>query len=336
MRAVWYERKGPAREVLTLGEMPDPSPGPGEVRIAVRCSAVNPTDTKARGGSRGNLVMPFARIIPHQDGSGVIDAVGAGVPPSRVGERVWVYEAQLQRPFGTAAAFATVPAEKAIPLPAGVGFADGACLGVPALTAHRCVHADGSVAGQTVLVTGGAGAVGFYAIQFARHDGARVFATVSSEAQREIALRAGAHVAIDRHRESVTEVIRGHHGGRKRCVDRIVDVAFGANLAVSLELLQPRGIIASYASDAEPEPRIPFWPLLALDATVRFVLVYVMGREAHEAAVAKTTAGLKDGWLRHNVATVLPLENIAEAHEAVERRALNGKVVLEVAAGQED
>ena len=334
MRAVWYERKGFAREVLTVGEMPDPAPGAGEVRIAVRASAVNPTDTKARGGSRGNLVMPFPRIIPHQDGAGVIDAVGPGVPASRIGERVWVYEAQLQRPFGTAAAFATVPAEKAIPLPEAVGFAEGACLGVPALTAHRCVHADGSVAGQTVLVTGGSGAVGFYAIQFARHDGARVFATVSNQAQREIALRAGAHVAIDRHRESVPEVIRGHHGGRARCVDRIVDVAFGANFAVSLELLRPRGVIATYASDAEPEPRIAFWPMLALDATVRFVLVYVMGREAHEAAIAKTTAGLTDGWLRHNIAAVMPLERIAEAHEAVERRAVNGKVVLDLAAGR--
>jgi acetyl-CoA acetyltransferase len=167
MRVVWYERKGPAREVLQHGELPTPEPGAGEVRVRVHASGINPSDTKNRSGWGGNTAMPFPRVIPHQDGAGVIDAVGAGVPAARVGERVWVYEAQLGRPFGTAAEWVVVPAEKAVRLPAGTDFAAGACLGVPAMTAHYAVFADGPVQGQTILVTGGAGAVGNYAVQWA-------------------------------------------------------------------------------------------------------------------------------------------------------------------------
>ena len=168
MRAAWYDRKGPAREVLVVGELDRPAPGPGEVLVRVRASAVNPSDTKGRGGARGNLAMPFARIVPHQDGAGVIEAVGDGVPAGRVGERVWLHEAQLERPFGTAAEYVALPAHRAVPLPDGTSFAEGACLGIPAMTAHRCVFADGPVEGKTILVTGGAGAVGHYAIQFAQ------------------------------------------------------------------------------------------------------------------------------------------------------------------------
>src|SRR5918997_2535254 len=178
MQAVWYERNGPAREVLQFGEMPDPEPGPGEVRVRIHASGVNPSDWKTRSGLRP---MTFPRVIPHSEGAGVIDRVGVGVPASRVGDRVWTWNAQWKRPFGTAAEFVVLPAEQAVPLPEGPSFDEGACLGIPALTAHRAVTIDGSVEGQTVLVAGGAGAVGHYATQFARLLGAaQVLSTVSS------------------------------------------------------------------------------------------------------------------------------------------------------------
>jgi NADPH2:quinone reductase len=322
MRAVWYEKKGPAREVLVAGEMPTPQPAAGEVLVAIRASAVNPSDTKGRGGARGNVAMPFPRIIPHQDGAGVIEAVGDGVDPARIGQRVWLYETQLGRPFGTAADYATVPAAKAVPLPEGVSFEDGACLGVPAMTAHRCVFADGPVAGQTVLVTGGAGAVGFYAIQFARQGGARVIATVSNAEQAEVARRAGADLVVDRKTQDVAAAVG------ERSVDRIVEVAFGANLDAILKVLKPRGVVATYASDAEPEPKLPFWSFVGLDATIRFVLVYVMSEAAHAEAADYVTHALREGWLKHNIASVLPFEAVVEAHERLEAGGAGGKIVL--------
>lgn len=330
MKAAWYESKGPAAEVLRVGDIPRPEPGEGEVLVAMRASGVNPSDTKGRAGARGNNAMPWPRIIPHQDGAGIIEAVGPGVPPGRVGERVWVFEAQLGRAGGTAAEYAAVPARNAVPLPDGVSFEEGACLGVPALTAHRCVFADGPVEGKTVLVTGGAGAVGFYAVQFASRGGARVIATVSSDEQAETARRAGAEVVIDRKREDiVAEVARQAGAGEERAVDRVIEVAFGANLPDTLRMLKPGGVIAAYSSDAEPEPVLPFWPLVLLNSTVHFVIVYVMDWAAHEAAIASITEGLEGGWLRHNVGTVLPLERIAEAHEAVEQ-GRGGKTVVTI------
>ena len=332
MRAAWFETKGSARDVLTVGDMAQPEPGAGEVLVRVGASGINPSDTKGRGGARGNIAMPFPRIIPHQDGAGIIEAVGDGVPASRIGERVWVYEAQLGRPFGTAANYVTVPAHKAVALLDSVSFAEGACLGVPALTAHRCVFADGPVEGKTVLVTGGAGAVGFYAVQFAKHGGARVIATVSNETQAEAARRAGADAVIKRRSEDVVQCAAKFAGAaNERSIDRIVEVAFGANLDASLRMLKPGGVIAAYSSDEVTEPVLPFWPLTLLDATVRFVLVYAMSGEAHQAGVDDITAATQGGWLKHNIAKTLPLESIAEAHELVEAGGTGGKVVLELA-----
>lgn len=329
MRAAYYERKGAAREVLAIGELERPAPAPGEVLVAVKASGINPSDTKGRGGARGNIAMPFPRIIPHQDGAGIVEAVGEGVPRSRIGERVWLYEAQLGRAHGTAADYVALPARNAVPLPDSVSFAEGACLGVPAMTAHRCVFADGPVDGQTILVTGGAGAVGFYAVQFAARAGARVIATVGSEEQARIARAAGAHLAIDRRREDVAARIADFTGAA-RGVDRIVEVAFGANLETSLKLLKPNGVIATYASDAEPEPALPFWPLVMLDAAIRFILVYAMTDAAHDEAIAAISDALREGTLRHNIGTRLPLERTAEAHELVESGRGGGKVVLEL------
>lgn len=324
MRAAYYEKKGAAREVLRLGEMVKPAPGPGEVLVRVRASGVNPSDTKSRGGARGNLAMPFPRIVPHQDGAGTIEAVGDGVPEARIGERVWLYEAQLGRAFGTAAEYVALPAGQAVPMPDGLGFAEAACLGVPALTAHRCVFADGQVTGKTVLVTGGAGAVGFYAVQFAKRGGARVIATAGNHAQAEIARSAGADLVLDRHADDLIARIG------ERSVDRIVEVAFGANLETSLKVLKPNGTIATYSSDADPEPVLGFWPLIMLNATVQFVLVYAMGEAAHREAIDYVNRAVAEGWLRHNVAARLPLERIAEAHELVETGRAGGKVVVEI------
>ncbi len=329
MTAAWYERKGPARDVLQVGSLPAPDPGPGEVRVRIHASGVNPSDTKARGGARGNLTMPFPRIIPHQDGAGVIDRVGEGVAMTRVGERVWVYEAQLGRPYGTAAQYVVVPDANAVILPADVTFAEGACLGVPAMTAHRCVFSDGEVDGQTILVTGGAGAVGAYAVQFAKLGNATVIATVSRPAQAEAALANGADHVINYRTESVADRVRELTGGKG--VDRIVEVAFGANLPTSVAILKRNGVLVAYSSDADPEPVVPFWPLLSKDVTLRFTLVYAMPASAHADAAAAITKALQSKRLHHTIAQRFPLADVAAAHEAVEGGKVIGKVIVEVA-----
>jgi NADPH2:quinone reductase len=329
MKAAWYERKGPAREVLRLGERPTPEPAAGEVRVRVARSAVNPSDTKQRGGARGNVTMPFPWVIPHQDGAGTIDSVGPGVDPARIGERVWVYEATLGRFNGTAAQWTVVPAHKAVRLPDGVGFDAGACMGIPAMTAHRCVMADGPVAGRTVLVQGGAGAVGYYAVQIARLEGARVIATVSRPEQAERAREAGAHEVIDRRTEDVAARVRAITGADAG-LHRVVEVAFGQNLATDVALLGPGGVVATYASDAVPEPAIPFWPMLAKDLTVRFVLVYAMSRDAHDDAARWITGALARGALKHQVHRTFALDEVAAAHEATEAMSNVGKVLLAV------
>lgn len=330
MKAAYYEHKGPAREVLRVGEQPLAEPAAGEVRVRIAVSAVNPSDTKARGGYRGNVQMPFARVIPHQDGAGVIDAVGAGVDAARIGERVWVYEANLGRPFGTAAQYTTVPAHKAVRLPDGADFAVGACLGIPAMTAHRCVFADGPVSGQTILVQGGAGAVGYYAVQMAKLGGAaRVIATVSRPEQSERAREAGADHVINYKSEDLAARVK-QIAGAEPALDRVIEVAFGVNVRADVGLLKPGGVIASYASDAVHEPTIPFWPMLAKDLTVRFVLVYAMPAQAHAEAAAFISDALRRNALKHQIHRRFALDDIASAHEATEAMSHVGKVLVDV------
>lgn len=329
MRAAWYERKGPAKDVLVVGELPTPEPGPDELLVRVRASGVNPSDTKGRGGARGNVAMPFPRIVPHQDGAGEVVAAGSPDLAARVGERVWFYEAQLGRPFGSAAEYVAVPAAKAVRLPAAVGFEEGACLGVPAMTAHRAVFADGPVQGRTVFVSGGAGSVGRYAVQFARRGGARVIASVGSDHGAASAKAAGADLVLDRRAPDLAERVAAFTGAKDgRGVDRFVEVAFGENLPLIQRLLKINGVVATYASDVEPEPRLPFWPLVGLNATVRFVLVYAMDEAAHAAAARAITEALEAGGLTHDIAAVLPLSEIVEAHERVEAGA-GGKVIVQ-------
>jgi NADPH2:quinone reductase len=319
MIGAFYERRGEARDVLQVGELPDPEPGPGEVRVRVRASAVNPTDTKSR---RSPAPMQFPRVVPHQDGAGVIERVGSGVPAERVGQRVWIYEAQWQRPQGTAAQLTVVPQDQAVPLPDHVSFEEGACLGIPAMTAHACLFSDGDIARKTVLVPGGAGAVGFYAVQLARLAGARVITTVSTPEQERMVRELGIEQVLDRRAPDLAR--------RIGTVDHIVEVAFGANLPVSAEVLAPNGVIATYASDAESEPRLPFRTFLLKNATVRFLLVYLVSKEGHLAAARDIGAHLEARRLRHSIARRFALSDIASAHEAMEAGHLNGKAVIEI------
>ena len=252
MRAVWYEENGPA-EVLQLGDLPVPEAGPGEVLVRVVSSGINPSDWKRRMGLTKALDYPS--VIPHQDGSGIIYGVGQGVPSARLGERVWLFEAQTGRPFGTAAEYTVQPADRAVPLPPGTGFPEGACLGVPAMTAHRCVFADGPVSGKPVLVTGGAGAVGNYAIQLAKLDGARVISTVSSDEKAKIAVEAGADHTVNYRTEHTVQRIMNLTDGDG--VDLIVEVDFAGNFRVSREVLRANGVLAFYAAGTAAQPPVP-------------------------------------------------------------------------------
>ena len=327
MRAVYYERLGPANRVLEVGEMADPTPGTGEVRVRVVSSGVNPIDVKRRQGGRGE--MADAQVIPHFDGAGVIDAVGDGVPAEREGQRVWMYEAQWQRPFGTAAEFVTLPADLAVLLPEQTSFDQGAALGIPALTAHRAVFADGSVDGLHVLVTGGAGAVGRYAVQFAALAGATVLATVSGTAKAESAKTAGATHVINYQEQDVAAEIDTLTSGAG--VDRVVEVEFGGNLESVLPALRPGATIATYASQAAPEPTLPFYQLLYKSITVRHVLAFQIPVDAKRSAIADIDRWMREEALTHHVGERFPMSRVIEAHEAVEAGAF-GKVVLDVDA----
>jgi NADPH2:quinone reductase len=236
MQAAYYEATGAAGDVLQLGELPDPEPGPGELRVRLVCSGVNPSDVKTRAGLRSK-VLPFPRVVPHSDGAGVVDRVGEGVSAARVGERVWVWNAAWGRPMGTAAQFVVLPERQAVTLPEDVDFDAGACFGIPALTALHAVLSHGGVQGKDVLVAGGAGAVGHYAAQFARRLGARrVFTTVSDAAKAQLALRAGVDAAIDRHSEDVAARIRELTADRG--VDRVIEVDIAANGRLDTQLLR--------------------------------------------------------------------------------------------------
>ena len=326
MRAAWYSRFGAAAEVLETGIIDDPEVGDGEVLVRVSVSGVNPVDVKRRRGGRGSE-MDSSRVIPHFDGAGVIEAVGNGVDRARVGERVWVYEAQWGTSNGSAAEYVSVPAERAAPLPEGTDFATGACLGIPAITAHRSVFADGPVDGRTVLVTGGAGAVGRYAIQFANLGGARVLTTVSSEAKAELALSAGAEEAINYKTEDVGSRVMELTAGEG--VDRIVEVELGGNLATSLKVIKVNGAIAAYASEASPEPTLPFYLSLYKSMLIRHLLVFQVPDEDKAHAVADINRWMAEGRLSHNIGQHYPLAEIVAAHEAVEAGAV-GKVLVEI------
>ncbi len=323
MKAVWYEELGPADKVLQYGELPDPRPLAGEVRIAVHVSGVNPIDVKKRLGGRGT--MSNSRVVPHFDGAGVIDAVGPGVDAKRVGERVWFYEAQWQRDFGATAEFVTLPAHLAVPLPENVDFEIGACLGIPALTAYGAVFADGEVNGQTILVTGGAGSVGRYAVQFAKLSGARVIATVSSDEKAKSAKSAGADEVLNYKTTNIADRVLELTDGKG--VDRVVEVEFGGNLETNLRAVRIGGTIATYASQAVPEPRLPFYDVMYRNLVMRTLVVFQLPAELKAQAICDITGWLNSGALTHEFGERFPLSETAKAHQAVESGAM-GKVLV--------
>jgi len=327
MLAAFYERPGPAREVLRVGELPDPQPGAGEVRVRICWSGVNPSDVKSRAGSRGPT-LPFARIVPHSDGMGVIDAVGSGVPAGRVGERVWTWNAAWGRANGTAAQFVCLPAAQAVLLPDGVPDEAGACLGIPALTALHAVLTDGGVAGQRVLIAAGAGAVGHYAVQFARLLGARqVLATASTPAKQALARAAGADVVVDYRQPDAADRLRAATHGEG--VDRIVEMDIAANAALDVAVMRPGATWAVYGSGAR-EFQLPFFPLIAQEVLLRFFIVYHLQPAARARAEELLADYLARGLLQHNIAERVPLPDIVRAHELVESGQATGNVVVQV------
>ncbi len=312
MQAAWYSALGPAREVLTVGEMEMPSPGADEVLIKLSSSGINPSDVKKRGGWLGGK-LEYDRTVPHSDGAGTIEAVGENVLSSRVGERVWVFNAQRGRSLGTAAEYIALDSKQAVHLPDNVEFAAGACLGIPACTAHYAVFWQGPVAGKSVLVQGGAGAVGQYAIQFAVLSGAKVIATVSSPEKADMALQAGAIATIDYKREDVaarTDELTDGAG-----VDLIVEVDFGANFETDTAILKPRGIISTYSSSRVPRFDFNYYALGYKGARVTFVQAYLLTEGERDAAIADINRLMESGVLRHDTRHRFPLNRIAEAHE---------------------
>lgn len=324
MRAAVYDTSGPARGDLRVVDLPDPTPAPWEVRVRIRVSGVNPTDWKARSRAGDPPAWPLQ--VPNQDGAGEIDAVGDGVDPARLGEHAWVYHAASGRPSGTAADYVCLPAEQVVPLPEGVSFGHGAGLGIPGITAHRCLFADGPVSGRTVLVTGAAGAVGNAAVQLARWGGAaRIVATVSTDEKAQLAREAGADEVLRYRHPSFNETLRTVAAGG---IDRVVDVALGANLASYGPLLADHAVVASYARDRD-EASVPMWPLMAANVVLRFVLVYGLPQPALDAAVTDLTAALRQGALQPLPSHRFPLEAIGEAHDAV-RGSITGKVLVDI------
>jgi len=325
MRAAFYTQQGPAREVLHVGQQPKPEPGLGEVRVKLRTSGVNPSDWKTRRGGFGrSLIAPL--IIPHSDGAGEIDAVGASVP-NRVGERVWVWNGQWKRPHGTAAEYIVLPAAQAVPLPHNIDYAAGACFGIPALTAMQAIRLAQIGPGATVLVTGGAGSVGHYAVQLARLRGARVITTVSSDAKAAHARAGGADAVINYRTEDVGERVKALTG--ERGVDAVVEVDLSRNARFYPAILRPHATAVVYGMSAS-ESTLPSLWLMQNSITLRLFLVYELSTADRAAGIAELTDLLKHGRLIHTVARHLPLEEIAEAHDMIERGDVIGNVVLDI------
>ena len=325
MRAAWFESFGSAADVLQTGELETPVAGPGEVLVRLHTSGVNPSDVKKRAGSFPNL-LEGGFVIPNSDGAGTVEAVGNGVDERRVGERVWVYQAQYGRRFGTAAQYVAIDENCAPRLADNATFDVGACLGIPVMTAHRAVFADGDVTGQTLLVTGGAGRVGHYAIQWASQAGATVIATASNAADREACLAAGAaHVVDHRAADFATSVLECSDG---ELIDRVVDVEFGANLPVSVEVLRIGGVIATYSSTQIAEPRLPFFQMMYKDITIRMIIVYAMPDDAKRHAIADIESALERNALHHRIAETRLLEDIVAANHTVESGNARGAVIL--------
>jgi NADPH2:quinone reductase len=326
MRAAYYERNGSADDVLIVGDLPDPVAGPGEVRVRMRWSGVNPSDVKTRSGLRGK--MTFSRVVPHSDGMGVIESVGAGVDSGRIGQPVWTWNAAFGRASGTAAQYVVLPQDQAVSMPAAATDEAGACMGVPALTALHAVMAEGGVSGQRVLVAGGAGAVGHYAVQFARLLGAsQIIATVSSDAKARLAREAGAHATVNyRDADAAKSILDATSGAG---VDRVIELDIASNAALDLEVVKQDGLWVVYGSST-PDFKLPFFQMISKNVRVSFFMVYRLTAEDRQRATTQLTNWLQEGALIHNIAARYPLDRIAAAHKEVEQGKALGNVVLSI------
>jgi NADPH2:quinone reductase len=325
MRAAYYDQQG-GSEVIRIGDVDEIFPGPGEVRVRVAVSGANPSDALRRSGRSGPMVFP--RITPHSDGAGTIDMVHGDVNSDCVGRRVWLYNAQWLRPSGTAAEYVCVPVRQAVPLPDATDFLTGATLGIPACTAHRCVFSEGPVAGLNVLVVGGAGSVGRYAIQLARWGGATVFTTVGSEEQAALAREAGANYTINYRSEAVVPRIMELTGGRG--LDRIAELDFSAHLNENVAMLATNGVIAAYFNRADPQPALPFLPMMLKSLSIRFVLVYLLPEDARRRALEDIDTALRANALRPHIGRVYSLEETARAHDDLDHLRLTGNALIQI------
>lgn len=326
MRATWYAEFGAANDIFQIGEQDAPTAGDGEVLVRVHASGINPLDVKRRAGERGPMIGD--QMIPHFDGAGIIEAVGAGVDPARIGERVWLYEGHWKRGDGTAAEYINLPASRANILPEGQSFAEGACLGIPAMTAHPLVYTDGPVDGQTIVVTGAAGAVGNYAVQMARNGGATVIGTVSSDEKAARAQEDGATHTINYKTEDVAERVMELTDGKG--VDRVVEVELGGNIETTMKIIKTGGTIAAYASMAQPVVPFSFYGFLMKSPTIRIVGCFTMPEDFKAQSVADISRWMAEGKLTSRVASEFPLTEIAAAHEMVEAGRQVGGVVVTI------
>lgn len=325
MQAAWYQKNGEAREVLFVGELPTSEAGPGEVRVKIHSSGVNPSDVK----SRRNRPIHDPRIVPHSDAGGVIDQVGPGVSKDRLGERVWLWNTQYQRPFGTAAQYVALPQAQAVALPDHVDFDGAACMGIPGLTAFEAVRRCGDIAGKTVLVIGAASAVGHYAAQMAVLKGARVIGTVSSEAKAAHARAAGAKDTINYKTEVVAQRVKELTGGRG--ADAIIDMDFSTTTDLVRDgALAPHGTVACFGSNLVEPPQIPFRLCLTTSLSLQFFLIYDLTPAEREVAVKGLSELLASGKLKHAIGARFALADIVAAHEAVEQGKVLGNVVIDV------
>jgi len=324
MKAAFYTAQGLAHEVLRVGEQPTPQPGPGEVRVKLRTSGANPSDWKTRKGGLRGMIAPL--IIPHSDGAGDIDAVGPGVE-RRAGERVWIWNGQWKRPFGTAAEYIAIPSAQAVPLPDGVDYEAGACLGIPAFTALQAVRLARVASGMNVLVTGGAGSVAHYAIQLAKLRGARVITTISSEQKAAHARQAGADATVNRRTEDIGERVKAFTGGRG--VDALIEMDLNNDAKYYQAVLCPHATVAVYGLTAA-EATIPAMWMMQSSIDLRLFLIYEISQSDREAGIAELTKLLQEDRLIHTIAQRFPLERIADAHDVIERGEVMGNVILNV------
>ncbi|MDQ2094586.1 NADPH:quinone reductase [Rhodalgimonas zhirmunskyi] len=327
MRAITYTDFGPATDVLHPEDLPTPNPAPGEVLVRLHRSGVNPSDTKSRSGRPGLTKPAFDRIIPHSDGAGVIEAVGDGVDGARMGERVWIWNGQWQRPFGTCATHITLPAAQAVTLPEGVDFSTGATLGIPGLTAAQVVLGGGDVAGKTLLISGGGGSVAHLAIQLAKWKGARVIATASPGKSTQDALAAGAEQVIDYRSETLAQDILDASNGAP--IERAIEGEFGANIDLLSEVMAPLGTIAAYGSAIELAPKFPFFQALFKALKIDITLIYILPLEERLKRIAQLHEALSAGALHSRIHATYPLEETAAAHRAVEQAGRHGAILID-------